>query len=326
MEFKDSQQLKEKRKLLRLSVKEVVEELKKYGITIAVPTLYGYENGHNRPDDKVLAALYAIYGMDNKGANTNLTTAELTHISVDKLKRLRLANDFSSDEVANRIGVSEETYVSIENGASAINGELLTILAVRLGVSVGSLLTSDNGENNAVSTKYGLKHYRVLKRLSKEELGQRAHIPTELVKLYETGDYMPSYNNLCSLAVALEVDINSLFIPRAYWPSFDSTFSGVTLTEQEFQIIYAYRQANSADRRRLEEIANKYPTLVSSEEKRRMPGLDAIYEEIGRLKEEKELAGPGYPWNSNDITIFTELDTLTKEEQEALGDNEAEQQ
>lgn len=57
--------LKAKRKEKNYSVKNVILELKKYGIYIKEKTLYGYENNANIPDGTTLLYLCSIYGIDD---------------------------------------------------------------------------------------------------------------------------------------------------------------------------------------------------------------------------------------------------------------------
>lgn len=59
-----AQVLKEKRKIKKLSVEEVSNDLKAFhGIDISSKTLYSYETGHRQPDADTLMALCDIYGV-----------------------------------------------------------------------------------------------------------------------------------------------------------------------------------------------------------------------------------------------------------------------
>lgn len=57
--------LKATRKDSKLSVKDVVEELKKFDICISEKTLYGWESGHRQPDADTFIVLCHIYGIDS---------------------------------------------------------------------------------------------------------------------------------------------------------------------------------------------------------------------------------------------------------------------
>lgn len=57
--------LKEKRKLLGLSVETVSEGLKRYCIDVSPRSLYSYESGHRQPDADTLMALCEIYKIDD---------------------------------------------------------------------------------------------------------------------------------------------------------------------------------------------------------------------------------------------------------------------
>lgn len=57
--------LKSKRKELKLSVKQVVDSLKSYNISISEKTLYGWENNYRQPDVDTFLILCAIYQISN---------------------------------------------------------------------------------------------------------------------------------------------------------------------------------------------------------------------------------------------------------------------
>lgn len=57
--------LKLKRKELNLSVKQVVDSLKSYNISISEKTLYGWENNYRQPDVDTFLILCAIYQISN---------------------------------------------------------------------------------------------------------------------------------------------------------------------------------------------------------------------------------------------------------------------
>lgn len=57
--------LKLKRKELNLSVKQVVDSLKSYNISISEKTLYGWENNYRQPDAYTFLILCAIYQISN---------------------------------------------------------------------------------------------------------------------------------------------------------------------------------------------------------------------------------------------------------------------
>ena len=57
--------LKLKRKELNLSVKQVVDSLKSYNISISEKTLYGWENNYRQPDADTFLILCAIYQISN---------------------------------------------------------------------------------------------------------------------------------------------------------------------------------------------------------------------------------------------------------------------
>lgn len=86
--------LKSKRKEIGKSVREVVQELRNFGVDISEKTLYGWESGHRQPDADVFLILCRIYGISSfagiddisKNKETFFSNAEVLHI--EKYRRL----------------------------------------------------------------------------------------------------------------------------------------------------------------------------------------------------------------------------------------------
>lgn len=103
--------LKNRRKELNITVKEVIDYLKNYGITISEKTLYGWESGHSQPDSDTFIILCKIYGVESFSEIPQEQAVE--HISKSSLED-KLLNFFRSmnDEGKERMIDYAEDLVS----------------------------------------------------------------------------------------------------------------------------------------------------------------------------------------------------------------------
>lgn len=56
-----------------------------------------------------------------------------------RIKDLRLAKDYTQEQIAQRLGISRQKYARIENGTNSITLELLSKIAEMLDVTVGDI-------------------------------------------------------------------------------------------------------------------------------------------------------------------------------------------
>lgn len=56
-----------------------------------------------------------------------------------RIKALRIARDFTQEQIADQIGVSRQKYARIENGANSITLDILSKVADVLSVTVGDI-------------------------------------------------------------------------------------------------------------------------------------------------------------------------------------------
>lgn len=106
MKNKISETLKQIRQSKKISIKCVVEELKKYNIKISEVTLYGYENGHSQPNADTFVALCDIYGissfdifLNKQKEKTNQTFEKYNFLnSIGKQKADDYITDLSEQE------------------------------------------------------------------------------------------------------------------------------------------------------------------------------------------------------------------------------------
>ena len=86
--------LKEKRKAIGLSVKDVVRELSENGISISEKTLYGWESGARQPDADTFLILCGIYGIKTLSeVSMNKASEALNHSERILVKKYRDLDD-----------------------------------------------------------------------------------------------------------------------------------------------------------------------------------------------------------------------------------------
>ncbi len=57
----------------------------------------------------------------------------------NRMKELRIAKNFTQEQIADQIGVSRQKYARIENGANSVTLDILSKVAKVLGVTVGDI-------------------------------------------------------------------------------------------------------------------------------------------------------------------------------------------
>ena len=75
----------------------------------------------------------------------------------NRIKALRVANELTQEQIADKIGVSRQRYARIENGDNNITLEILSKIASVLNVTVGDI-TRVLDEKPAVAYRAGEEH------------------------------------------------------------------------------------------------------------------------------------------------------------------------
>lgn len=75
----------------------------------------------------------------------------------NRIKALRVANELTQEQIADKIGVSRQRYARIENGDNNITLEILSRIAAVLDVAVGDI-TRVLDEKPAVAYRTGEEH------------------------------------------------------------------------------------------------------------------------------------------------------------------------
>lgn len=133
--------LRDRRKALDLSVKDVVDRLKGRGVEVSAKTIYSWESDHRQPDADTFLLLCQIYGVDSfSELNLNRPTLTLT----DKLDILMAERNINRAELAEASGVPYTTIMNFyTKGTDNIKRSTLLRLANYFGVSL-SYLGDDN--------------------------------------------------------------------------------------------------------------------------------------------------------------------------------------
>lgn len=185
--------LKQLRKTAKLSVKEAVAKLLRYGISISEKTLYGYESGLSMPNADAFVALCKIYDCDNPLDLTGEDRIEADEYQLIKKYRVldvhgKKMVDIVLEEESSRISISKEA----EKTLSVITPppqttELIEFLsAVSAGVGADLSSTSDYRYVNVVENIYTKKADFIL-TVSGESMAPRYHDGDKIL-VQETDD------------------------------------------------------------------------------------------------------------------------------------------
>lgn len=69
------------------------------------------------------------------------------------LKELRARNNLTQEEIAKKLGISRQSYISIEKRPSKVNVARLSQIAEILGVTLGDIFLTDYHTNSKVKYK-----------------------------------------------------------------------------------------------------------------------------------------------------------------------------
>ncbi|OGD67529.1 hypothetical protein A2442_04160 [Candidatus Campbellbacteria bacterium RIFOXYC2_FULL_35_25] len=113
---------------------------------------------------------------------------------IQKIKELRIKNNFSQESIAKVIGVSRPTYTAIEAGKQELSLEEAKKLAKFFNLSVDEFLSGDVSPNLE-------KYKHMILTFLRMNLSKDKKIPkTKLAKLLYLSDFAWFYNNLQSMS------------------------------------------------------------------------------------------------------------------------------
>jgi transcriptional regulator with XRE-family HTH domain len=109
----------------------------------------------------------------------------------EKLKILRELRNLSQEEVANELGIGQNTYSRIENNLAKLKADDAEKLAAIFGVALADLLSKDNPiisfTNNQIEKGYIHNHYEMQKEAVEELLKSKDAQIKLLTAVLETG-------------------------------------------------------------------------------------------------------------------------------------------
>ena len=173
---------------------------------------------------------------------------EKQDLILKRIKFIRKAKRRSIHDCARILGVSKETYHSIEKGDMPISLPELELLAIYLGENPSEFISSDqksqlksaylNDDIRPQFIKIREKMLRALISLEREsrsitleEIQQATQIPLEMLQAYENGASPMPVEDLIKVCAFLEIPIDTLHEP--VWPVV--TFSRSVQPEEDWQ-------------------------------------------------------------------------------------------
>ena len=129
---------------------------------------------------------------------------------MNNLKEARKKARMTQKEVAQHIGISQNTYSYWENGRNNIDSESIHRLADLFNVSTDYLLGRDISEERASIAK-GISQKRGELKLTQDDLAKILDVSTSTIRRYETPDagQIPA-NRLGDIADALDTTVATL--------------------------------------------------------------------------------------------------------------------
>ena len=185
-----AENIKTYRKRAGLTQKELAQKCK-----CATGTIQQYELGKRQPRIELLPDIATALGCQvndllsgspkNNTAVPNIQSPDQEENFSDRLKRLRLFNHLTQNELAEKIGVSQNAVYNWENGKHEPDFDTLKQIADIFRVDADYLLgrsISDDSEIIPVDADFGklTKHYRKLKKKKKRVAADRVQELTEI--------------------------------------------------------------------------------------------------------------------------------------------------
>lgn len=143
------------------------------------------------------------------------------------IKSLRNERGFSQSLVAERLGLSRQSYVAVENGERELTVNEVTILADLLGVSIEELLMTETSNYE--------KYKQMILVYLRLPISRDGRVPkTKLAKLVYLADFAWFYDHLESMS-------GMQYIRRSYGPVPDPYFRAISELEEEGKINIDYK-------------------------------------------------------------------------------------
>lgn len=175
-----------------------------------------WENGSSRPSPAAVARLVDLLRLDEADLERAVVKRAPATLG-DRLRRARSAAGLTQAEVAERVGVAQETYAGWErNRSRPAAGQVrplaraLQVDRQDLAVAVDAARPVEQPRDRWVGVGAVIGRRRVALGWSREELGAAVGMSARAVAEWETGVRQPSPMLLAALARVLEVPLSQL--------------------------------------------------------------------------------------------------------------------
>ena len=135
----------------------------------------------------------------------------------ERIKKLRQRDNYTLDEIADKLGTSRQTIFKYENGiVTNIPSDKIEQLALIFNVTPAYIMgweTKEKEKDNGQSRIWkNVKYFRENKNISVEELAERSGLSVDLINSIENNTTIPSYEVLVKLSKILNCEVSCLFL------------------------------------------------------------------------------------------------------------------
>jgi transcriptional regulator with XRE-family HTH domain len=165
------------------------------------------------------------------------------------IKELRLQKGLSQAEIAKRIGVSRQSYLSFEQGKTELNLSEIIKLTDLLGISLDEI-------KHGVKPNYP-KYKQMILAYLRTNLGSKAKITkTKLAKLLYLADFAWFYDNLHSMSGMAYRKIQYGPVPDSYFRALDELFEegSIDIDNTTKDGVFLISQTESGAREKLDSL------------------------------------------------------------------------
>ena len=134
-----------------------------------------------------------------------------------RIKKLRQRDNFTLDEIADKLGTSRQTIFKYENDiVTNIPSDKIEQLALIFNVTPAYIMGWENREkaNGDSQSRIwkNVKYFRESKNISVEELAECSGLSVDLINSIESNTKIPSYEVLVKLSKILNCEVSHLFL------------------------------------------------------------------------------------------------------------------
>lgn len=141
--------LRDRRKALDLSVKDVVDRLKCHGVEVSTKTIYSWEADHRQPDADTFLLLCQIYDVNSFSEVDQTINDKSDDLTPNKkigqrLVKVREENGYTRKRLSEELGKPYATITKYETGEREPSHSYIVEIAKKFGVSADYILGIDD--------------------------------------------------------------------------------------------------------------------------------------------------------------------------------------